>query len=341
MASSGNPAIDPARLRQALGELRLRLDQQQAIILDGFATLRQEIDALDAQVRELTLQSAAADATEPMAPGGSGEEDQEFTADEGEEVPPVTAAGISPPDAAEPTPVAATPVAAIPVGTAVPPSPGADPPSSDAFRFGEVQPTVEAVPAQFNFNAAPASTPGVAPAPQPAPQSIRPVEPAAPAIPQITAATPRGEEINMEHILFGLDLAANQTLSAERQSLLQGLYSGQREAMTLLGQILIFRGATPDRMPGLLKDIGEAYYRWRPDSSAGHDPFRDEVTGWLQRKCDEAGVPNEIELVRPGDRYDSKRHHSKDRGIEVDEVLGWVVLRDNGKVYTKASVTLK
>jgi hypothetical protein len=353
MASSETKAIDPTALRQALAELRSRLDQQQAIILDGFATLRHEIDSLDAQVRELAAQSTAPDDVEPILPNDLEEEGQEFTADEGEAEPAASSVGISPPDAVKPVPVgsvavASTPIGTIPVGKAVAPPQDDDgdddPLPSEAFRFGDDEPTIEAAPDQFNFNTTPAgksTAKPVTPAPQPAQPAPRPVQPTATAIPQTTAATPRGEAINMEHILFGLDLAANQSLSPERQSLLQGLYAGQREAMTLLGQILIFRGATPDRMPALLKDIGEAYYRWRPDSSAGHDAFRDELTGWLQRKCDEAGVPNMIELVRPGDRYDSKRHHSKDRGIEVDQVQGWVVLRDNGKVYTKASVTLK
>lgn len=363
MASSDTKAIDPTALRQALAELRLRLDQQQAIILDGFATLRHEIDSLDAQVRELASQSGDSPSeTEFDAPDEMENEALEFAADEGEEELAQHADGISPPNAATPVPVATrlvekSPTGAIPVGKAVSPSPPQDDDDhdgddqddddalpSDAFRFGDDKPVVEAAPDQFNFNTAPADKPAVAPvspAPQPAPPAPRPVQPATAATAPTNIATPRGEAINMEQILFGLDLAANQTLSPERQSLLQGLYAGQREAMTLLGQILIFRGATPDRMPGLLKDIGEAYYRWRPDSSSGHDAFRDELTGWLQRKCDEAGVPNAIELVRPGDRYDSKRHHSKDRGIEVDEVQGWVVLRDNGKVYTKASVTLK
>ena len=145
----------------------------------------------------------------------------------------------------------------------------------------------------------------------------------------------------MEQVMFGPELAANQSLFGDRSALLQGLYTGDAAALTLLGHLLIFRGATPDRMSGLLKDIGEAFFRWRPGAGIGPDAFRDELTGWLQRKCEEADVPNTLELVHPGDRYDSKRHHSKERGVEVDQVRGWVVLRDNGKVYTKASVTLK
>jgi hypothetical protein len=61
----------------------------------------------------------------------------------------------------------------------------------------------------------------------------------------------------------------------------------------------------------------------------------------LTECCEAAGVSNTIELVRPGDRYDHTRHNSKQRGVEIDGVFGWIVLRDNGKVYTKASVAVK
>ncbi|MEK6237799.1 MAG: hypothetical protein N2C14_24070, partial [Planctomycetales bacterium] len=69
--------------------------------------------------------------------------------------------------------------------------------------------------------------------------------------------------------------------------------------------------------------------------------LRDAMIDWALTFCREGGAKHVIELVQPGDRYDSKRHTAKDRGVEVVEVLGWVVLRDNGKVYTKANVVLK
>jgi hypothetical protein len=111
--------------------------------------------------------------------------------------------------------------------------------------------------------------------------------------------------------------------------------------MTLCGAIMLFRSATAERMPQLLKDIGEAWYAWSPHAADGDNELRDALCQWLERSCAEAGVPNTIELVRPGDRYDAKRHNARQPGVEVTNVSGWVVLRDNGKVYTKANVTVK
>jgi hypothetical protein len=315
--TNSNTTADPTALRLALAELRSRLDQQQALILDGFASLRQEIDALDEQVRQLASGgSLGAEAASESA------DDPEvtFTAEE-DEAALAAAAGISPPGDENP---------AIPVGK-VASAPQDDAPATGEVNAGDPEPTVDEPTKQPEFKS---QVPARPTEQQPYAVVTSTSEPSVNQLPQ-------GEEINMENVMFGLDLAANQTLSPERQTLLQGLYAGDGEAMTLLGQILIFRGASPDRMPSLLKELGEAFYRWRPDTAAAQDGFRDELIGWLQRSCDHAGVPNTIELVQPGDRYDSKRHHSKDRGIEVDQVQGWVVLRDNGKVYTKASVTLK
>lgn len=158
-------------------------------------------------------------------------------------------------------------------------------------------------------------------------------------IPFAIPTTPPAD--HLEQLIFGNDLWIYPSFQAQRQLLLQGLTAGESEALNLVGQLLVFRGAPPDRLPGLLKEVGEAYYRWQPHVSHNDDPLRDELAGWLQRKCDEAGSPNTIELVRPGDRYDNRRHHAKERGVEVAHVRGWVVLRENGKVYTKASVTVK
>jgi hypothetical protein len=62
---------------------------------------------------------------------------------------------------------------------------------------------------------------------------------------------------------------------------------------------------------------------------------------WLMRACDRAGMANTIELVSPGERFDSLRHNAPRPGVEVAQVMGWIVLRDNGKVYTKASVAVR
>ena len=175
-----------------------------------------------------------------------------------------------------------------------------------------------------------------------APQAM-PVAPAtvAQAIPaQPAAATTRGD-LAWEQTVFGAELAANRALAADRAELIEGMLSGDDTAAALAGQLLIFNAASAERMPQLLKDVGEAYYAWRPHTSGGDDPLRDALIAYLASRCEAVGVFNSIELVRPGDRFDQKKHNSKHRGGEIDGVFGWVVLRDNGNVYTKASVAAK
>lgn len=144
-----------------------------------------------------------------------------------------------------------------------------------------------------------------------------------------------------EGLVFGPELAGQERIAKERRALIRGLMDEEPDALVLAGQLMIFRGSSGDRLPVLLKDLGEAYYRWNPQSAGGADPFRDTLGGWLQRQCERGGSVMKIELVRPGDRFDNKRHNAKDPGVEVTEVYGWVVLRDNGKVYTKANVAVQ
>ena len=122
---------------------------------------------------------------------------------------------------------------------------------------------------------------------------------------------------------------------------MSGVLQGDSGSLSLAGQLLLFQSATPEKLPSLLKELGEAYYRWHLKTTPVTNKFEQELVAWLQRKCEEEGIPNTIELVHPGERFDSSRHTASGRGVEITEVNGWIVLRDNGKVYTKASVTVK
>jgi len=151
-----------------------------------------------------------------------------------------------------------------------------------------------------------------------------------------------GPDDRWKQIVFaGADFANNHGLLQLREAVVRGMISGDANSMNLVGQILIFQATSGDRLPLLLKDLGESYYRFNPGTQNGDDPMRESLVSWIHRKCEGAGVANTITLVRPGDRYDSARHHSKQRGVEVARVYGWVVLRDNGKVYTKATVDVR
>jgi len=141
-----------------------------------------------------------------------------------------------------------------------------------------------------------------------------------------------------EQAVVGPALAANPALALERRQLLGGVLEGQAGACALAGQLLVFQSAPVERLPQLLKDIGEAFYRWQPKMAPGSNPLEEALVDWLQRSCETAGIYNTIELVHPGERFDSTRHTATSRGVEITEVRGWIVLRDNGRVYTKASV---
>ncbi|MGI6419712.1 MAG: hypothetical protein ACOX1P_29100 [Thermoguttaceae bacterium] len=141
--------------------------------------------------------------------------------------------------------------------------------------------------------------------------------------------------------ILGTDLAADAALGESTGQLLQGVAGGDKAAQALAGQLLVFQSAPAERLPQLLKDVGEAYYRWQPKTAPGNGPFEQALAGSLQRACEAAGIHNSIELVHPGERFDSARHNAASRGVEIVRVLGWIVLRDNGKVYTKAAVEVR
>jgi hypothetical protein len=144
-----------------------------------------------------------------------------------------------------------------------------------------------------------------------------------------------------QEALLGGELAHNPALHVEKNQLLQGVLTGEPGACGLVGSLLLFRAAAADKMPPLLKDIGEAFYRWQPKTSGRASELEKALVEWLMRACDQAGMSNTIELVSPGERFDSLRHNASRPGVEITQVLGWIVLRDNGKVYTKASVAVK
>jgi hypothetical protein len=144
-----------------------------------------------------------------------------------------------------------------------------------------------------------------------------------------------------QEALLGGELAHNPALNLDKNQLLNGVLSGDPGACGLVGSLLLFRSAPADKMPPLLKDIGEAFYRWQPRTSNRPSQLEKAVVEWLMRACDQAGMANTIELVNPGERFDSLRHNAPRPGVEITQVLGWIVLRDNGKVYTKAAVAVK
>jgi len=188
---------------------------------------------------------------------------------------------------------------------------------------------------------------------EPPPQEIPvataapPIETATPvAVQAVPAQQPPQQVIvgdsKLEQIIFGENFSSIPFLAADRKELIAGLLGGDETAMALAGQLLIFRAADAETMPQLLKGLGEAYYDWRPQTARqADDPMRDAMIEDLHRACEAVGVNHKITLARPGDRFENKRHNTKQRGVEVADVHGWIVLRENGSVYTKANVTVQ
>lgn len=159
--------------------------------------------------------------------------------------------------------------------------------------------------------------------------------------PQETSAPAAADHLAWQRAILGTDLAAAADLADQRQRLIDDVLRGNQAACGLAGQLLIFQSAPAERLPQLLKDIGEAYYHWEPKPRAGASVLEKALVQWLQRYCEAAGLANTIELVHPGERFDASRHHAASRGVEITEVHGWIVLRDNGKVYMKATVSVR
>ena len=95
-------------------------------------------------------------------------------------------------------------------------------------------------------------------------------------------------------------------------------------------------------MAPLLKEIGEAFYRWQPrNNSRPSDMEQALVRPGCNGPARCRAWPTASSWYNPGERFDSMRHNASKPGVEITQVLGWIVLRDNGKVYTKAAVAVK
>lgn len=218
--------------------------------------------------------------------------------------------------------------------------------------------SVEDKPSQPPRASAPAATAPAAPLPRaiPVPAAPSPIraasavgaideaaggaEPAAPRQaerPGVIAAS-GGDGGNWSRILFGERLGAAPSVPHLSGTLLADVYRGDNDAAALAGQIMTFRTATAEQKPRLLKEIGEAFYAWRPHAE---ESLLEPLIAWVHAELDVVGLGNRIMVSQPGDRYDMQRHNAKQPGVEVIDVLGWIVLRDNGKVYSKANVTVR
>ena len=145
----------------------------------------------------------------------------------------------------------------------------------------------------------------------------------------------------LDKAFFG-EMALDLSIENERQYLLQGILAHDPSSCYFGGILMMFQASNPEKMVLLLKDVGEAFYRWA-NAIPGYnmEQFEGVLANWAQYLCESAGLPNRIELVMPGQRFDSSRHNAVNRGATIARVHGWVVLRGNGSVYSKALVDVE
>jgi len=221
----------------------------------------------------------------------------------------------------------------------------ADEPRAEPPRAAPVQlpPMATPIPAQMPDAVQPSMAQPLAAFPAPVATAAPVAQPSHPAAaPQAVRAgsipATSGGGGNWSQIIFGDQLKSNPGLSALSGALLSEVHAGEADAIGMLGYLLAFRAADQERKPKLLKELGEAFYLWQPEGNAR---LLDPLIQWAHALLDQAGINNRIEVVQAGDRYDMQRHNAKERGAEVYGISGWVVLRDNGKVYTKANVSVR
>lgn len=327
----GETGVTGTSLQQTLGEIGEELARQEQATASAFQQLHKRLEALSQQLESNEKQVADRLAQATRAAEEANREKEAALAQaaqagaDGEAGTPQTGAPETP--AAE-TPATETPSANTPAEAAAQPQKVAEP------AVASSPPPHAAMPPHLAAGGAAVPTGQPVEASPPTARAMP-----ARALPAAAPASPAANHYAWERAILGDELAAEPLLAAERAELVDALLSGDETAAALVGWLLIFAAAPSDRVPQLLRDVGEAYYAWRPHT--GGDSFRDALIEYIRARCEAAGVGNKIELVQPGDRFDQSRHISKQRGIEVEDVHGWVVLRDNGKVYTKASVTTK
>jgi hypothetical protein len=145
---------------------------------------------------------------------------------------------------------------------------------------------------------------------------------------------------------LGEELSGDPPCQASCDDLIRDHLGGQAAATSLLGHWMTFRTVTPDRLPPLLRQVGESYYAWRPRvqiATIEDDPMESALVRALHTRCERNGVRNKIEVLRPGARFDSSRHETDGGlgGTTVVEVRGWLVLKGDGGVLYRAKVAAR
>ncbi len=145
---------------------------------------------------------------------------------------------------------------------------------------------------------------------------------------------------------LGDELVNDASSRAHCDELVHDLLNGQSLAVSLLGHWMTFRAASPDRLPLLMRQIGEAYYAWRPREQSGpseEDGLELALVRAMNARCERASVRNRVELIRQNTRFDPVRHEPDggSGGTTVVAVRGWLVLKADNSVFYRAKVSVR
>ena len=145
---------------------------------------------------------------------------------------------------------------------------------------------------------------------------------------------------NWENIILGSQLGQSDSLQVLRDVLQAAVFAKEEAARAFAAHLLLVQAIGPTEAAERLRDLGEAFYRWRPRANEKPDEIEQAVVDCINHYLASANVKNRIMLVNPGERFDKQKHLSATRGLNVTEVFGWIVLRENQTVYTKAKVNV-
>ncbi len=88
---------------------------------------------------------------------------------------------------------------------------------------------------------------------------------------------------NWSQIIFGDQLKADPSIGAFSGSLLSEVQANVDDAVGMMGYLLAFRSADQERKPKLLKELGEAFYLWKPD---GNQRLLGPLVHWIHAVLD-------------------------------------------------------
>ena len=114
--------------------------------------------------------------------------------------------------------------------------------------------------------------------------------PAAHAAPPQAEAADEQDHEQWERCLLGDELCQNPELADVRRKLLDDVLLGVAEARALVGQVMLVQSVSAEQMPDLMKSVGEAYYRWQPQTILGDEPLELALASWLTERAQMLGL---------------------------------------------------